>query len=105
MASVNSEHQALTRPKRVGRVEESVIEVASSLNDMVYGYCGSVCFMGDCDKQIAYEVNEESTAAYDGLRELFNRMEYSYADRIMPSHRVLFDEDSVVDEVSSRTSL
>lgn len=99
----NYEEQALIE-KGTGRIEESAIDTASSsLNDLVYSYCGRVCFLGECEKQIQFEVEEESLPTYDPLMQLFKRMRNN--EEVQASRQLLFDEESVVDEVSSRSGL
>lgn len=98
MASLSSnEEQSIAR---VGPVAESAIEAASALNDLAYGICGSVCFLGDCDKQIQFEVNEETVADYNVIN-LFQRMAND-ASAVEASRSNLFDEDSVVSGADSR---
>lgn len=100
----NYEEQALIEKGGTGRIEESAIDTASSsLNDLVYSYCGTVCFLGDCEKQILFEVEEESTPTYDPLMQLFKRMRNN--EEVQASRQLLFDEESVVEEVSSRSGL
>ena len=99
----NYEEQAFIK-KGTERIEESAIDTASSsLNDLVYSYCGSVCFLGECEKQIQFEVKEESTPTYDPLLQLFKRMRNN--EEVQASRQLLFDEESVVVEVSSRSGL
>ena len=98
------EEQALIEKGGTGWIEESAIDTASSsLNDLVYSYCGTVCFLGECEKQIQFEVEEESTPTYDPLMQLFKRMRNN--EEVQASRQLLFDEESVVEEVSSRSGL
>jgi hypothetical protein len=95
MASLSNQEQTMAR---IDPVEESAIQAASALNDLAYGICGSVCFLGDCDKQIQFEVNE-AVADYNVIN-LFQRMANDPAAQA--SRRTLFDEESVVSGVDSR---
>ena len=100
--SNEEEDQALILPRGGGRVEKGAIDVASSMNELVYGYCASVCFLGDCEKQIQFEVEEATTATYDPLTQLFKRLSNN-EEEVQASRQLLFDEDSVVEEVSTRS--
>jgi hypothetical protein len=95
MASLSNQERTIAR---VDPVEDSVIRAASAL-DLAYGICGSVCFLGDCDKQIQFEFNEETVADYNVVN-LFQRMAN---DPVLKASRGnLFDEESVVSGVDSR---
>lgn len=58
---------------RVGPMEEGVMLVSSAINDIMYGHCGPVCFMGDCDKQLNFELAQETVAEYNVIN-VFNGM-------------------------------
>mmetsp|Transcript_9463 Transcript_9463/g.22316 ORF Transcript_9463/g.22316 Transcript_9463/m.22316 type:complete len:92 (+) Transcript_9463:51-326(+) len=80
---------------RVGPMEEGVMLVSSAINDVVYGHCGPVCFMGDCDKQLKFELAQETVAEYSVIN-VFNGMKANG----IPSNGTLLDEDSVASGAS-----
>ena len=82
---------------RVGPMEEGVMLVSSAINEMVYGHCGPVCFMGDCDKQLNFELAQETVAEYNVIN-VFNGIQQ--ADSNLSNGSNLLDEDSVVSGAS-----
>ncbi|CAJ1945984.1 unnamed protein product [Cylindrotheca closterium] len=83
---------------RVGPMEEGVMLVSSAINDMVYGHCGPVCFMGDCDKQLNFEMAQETAAEYNVIN-VFNGMQQQ-TNSNLSSDSNLLDEESVASGAS-----
>ena len=67
--------------------------VSSAINDMVYGHCGPVCFMGDCDKQLNFELAQDTVAEYNVINVFNNKHQ-------IHSTESLIEDDSVVSGAS-----
>lgn len=79
-------------------MEEGAILAASTINEMVYGYCGPVCFMGDCDEQLKFELAQDTVAEYNVISVFQGRNKDS--SNTKSPQETLFDEASVVSGAS-----
>ena len=92
---VNQEDRALV-PK--GSFAEVVVKAASACTKLVSENCG-LCTVY-CDKQVQYESVLEPYTIGKTLEGLFSRLDNSSEVQVYRNH--LFDEQSVVEQASSR---
>jgi aldehyde:ferredoxin oxidoreductase len=97
MTSLMSQEERLIQQ---GGFAETVVKAATACNQLMIDNCG-LCTVY-CDKQVQYEsVLLEQYKITGSLEGLFSKLDNSI--KVQVCRDDLFDEDSVVDQVNSRT--
>ena len=109
--STTTHHQPLQKQQQPqSTVLDTVVRAAASLNNMLMDNC-NICTVY-CDKQVQYETTWEAATKLEAsgtLANLFERMNHhgvpqpqNDQDQVQLYQEFLFDEQSVIESVSSR---
>ena len=91
-----SEHRELVSK---GSLVETVVKVATTCNNLMIENCNPCTLY--CDKQVQYEWVQDQYKMDGPLGNLFNKIDNNV--EVQMYREFLFDEESVVEQVSSRS--